>query len=50
MAKFEGYERRESKILGALIVFGINSIDECKDICDAYGIDPYKIVEETLPI
>ena len=50
MAKFEGYERREAKILAALKEFGINSIDECKDICDAYGIDPYKIVEETQPI
>ena len=50
MAKFEGYERREAKILAALKEFGINSIDECKEICDARGIDPYKIVEETQPI
>ena len=50
MAHFEGYERREAKILAALKEFGINSIDECKEICDAYGIDPYKIVEETQPI
>ena len=50
MAKFEGYERREAKILEALKEYGINSIDECKEICDAYGIDPYKIVEETQPI
>jgi len=50
MAKFEGYERREAKILAALKEYGINSIDECKEICDAKGIDPYKIVEETQPI
>ena len=50
MAQFEGYERREAKILEALKEYGINSIDECKEICDAYGIDPYKIVEETQPI
>ena len=50
MAKFEGYERREAKILAALKEYGINSIDECKEICDNYGIDPYKIVEETQPI
>ena len=50
MAKFEGYERREAKILAALKEYGINSIDECKEICDAYGVDPYKIVEETQPI
>ncbi len=50
MAKFEGYERREAKILATLKEYGINSIDECKEICDNYGIDPYKIVEETQPI
>ncbi len=50
MAKFEGYERREAKILAALKEYGISSIDECREICDNYGIDPYKIVEETQPI
>ncbi len=50
MAHFEGYERREAKILEALKEYGISSIDECKAICDAKGIDPYKIVEETQPI
>ena len=50
MAKFEGYERREAKILAALNKYGINSIDECKEICEKAGINPYKIVEETQPI
>ena len=50
MAKFEGYERREAKILAALKEYGSASIDECKAICDEKGIDPYKIVEETQPI
>ena len=50
MAKFEGYERREAKILGVLKEYGISSIDECKEICDAKGIDPYTIVQETQPI
>ena len=50
MAKFEGYERREAKILAALKEYGISSIDECKEICDAKGIDPYTIVEEAQPI
>ncbi len=50
MAKFEGYERREAKILATLKEYGISSIDECKEIWDAKGIDPYKIVEETQPI
>ncbi len=50
MAHFEGYERREAKILATLKEYGISSIDECKEICDAKGIDPYKITEETQPI
>ena len=47
---FEGYERREAKILAALKPFGIKSILECKEICDKAGVDAYKIVEETQPI
>ena len=50
MAQFEGYERREAKILAALKNYGISSIDECKDICAAKGVDPYTIVGETQPI
>ncbi len=50
MAQFEGYERRESKILGVLKEYGIASIDECKAICEQHGIDPYTIVQETQPI
>ena len=50
MATFEGYERREAKILGVLANYGISSIDECKEICDKYGIDPYTIVQDTQPI
>ncbi len=50
MAQFEGYERREKKILAALEKYGISSIDECKAICDAKGVDAYTIVQETQPI
>ncbi len=50
MAQFEGYERREAKILATLKEYGISSIDECKTICDEMGIDPYTIVQETQPI
>ncbi len=50
MALFESYARREAKILAVLKEYGISSIEECKEICDAKGIDPYKIVEETQPI
>ena len=38
---FEGYERREAKILAALKPYGIKSIAECAEICKAAGIDPY---------
>ena len=50
MAQFEGYERREAKILGVLNQYGISSIDECKEICAKYGVDPYTTVQETQPI
>src|SRR5699024_11745672 len=50
MATFEGYERREAKILGVLKEYGISSSDECKTICEEKGIDPYTIVQETQPI
>ena len=49
MAQFEGYERREAKILGVLKEYGISSIDECKDITLAKGIDVDQIVR-TNPI
>ncbi len=50
MAKFEGYERREAKILDVIKNYGISSIHECKEICDKAGIDPYTIVQGTQPI
>ena len=42
MAQFEGYERREAKILSVLKEYGISSIDECKEICDKAGVNAYK--------
>ena len=50
MAQFEGYERREAKILAALKEYGISSIDECQKICEEKGISPYTITQETQPI
>ena len=50
MALFENYERRADKILGVLKEYGINSIEECKDITLAKGIDVDKIVRGTQPI
>ena len=50
MALFESYERRVDKILGVLAEYGISSIEECKEITLAKGIDCDKIVRETQPI
>ncbi len=50
MALFESYERREAKILAVLKEYGISSIEECKEITLAKGIDCDKIVRETQPI
>ncbi len=50
MALFENYERREAKILAVLKDYGINSIEECREITLAKGIDCDKIVRETQPI
>ena len=50
MAVFEGYERREAKILGVLKEFGVSSIDECRKITLEKGIDVESIVRSTQPI
>lgn len=50
MALFESYDRREKQILSVLKNYGINSIEECADICKEKGFDPYKIVEGIQPI
>jgi len=50
MALFESYERREKQILDVLKQYGINSIEECADICKEKGLDPYKITEGIQPI
>ena len=47
---FESYERRIDHINEVLAQYGIASIEEAKAICDAKGIDPYKMCEETQPI
>ena len=50
MALFEGYERRIDKINGVLAEYGIKSVEECKEICLAKGIDCDDIVRSTQPI
>ena len=47
---FESYERRIDHINEVLAKYVINGIEEAKAICDAKGIDPYKMCEETQPI
>lgn len=50
MALFESYDRRIDKIQATLNKYGIKSIEEAKEICDARGFDPYTICKETQPI
>ena len=50
MALFESYERREKQILDVLAQYDIKSIEECREICQAKGFDPYKIGEGIQPI
>lgn len=44
---FESQERRENQILAVLNANGIKSIEEANQICEAKGLDPYKICEDT---
>ncbi|NLN46734.1 MAG: GGGtGRT protein [Clostridiaceae bacterium] len=50
MALFESYERRIAQVQAVLDAHGIASLDEAKAICEAKGIDPYKICKEVQPI
>ncbi len=50
MALFESYERREKQILAVIREYGINSIEECAEVCKAKGLDIYKLVEGIQPI
>ena len=50
MSLFESYERREPQILACLNKYGIKSIEECKEITEAAGLDVYHLVEGIQPI
>ena len=50
MALFEGYERKIDKINGVLAQYGLSSVEECREICQAKGFDPYEIVKGIQPI
>ena len=47
MALFESYDRREPQILAVIKNYGINSIEECAEICKAKGLDIYKLLKES---
>ncbi|MBQ9275387.1 MAG: GGGtGRT protein [Succinivibrio sp.] len=46
MALFESYERRIDKINKVIAEYGLKSVEECKDFCASYGLDPYQTVKE----
>ena len=50
MALFESYDRREKQILAVIREYGINSVEECAEVCKAKGLDIYKLVEGIQPI
>ncbi len=50
MALFESYERRINKINGVLAQYGLNSVEECRELCQAKGFDPYEIAKGIQPI
>ena len=50
MALFENYERRIDKINGVLAQYGLGSVEECRELCNKMGFDPYEIVAGIQPI
>ena len=50
MALFEGYERKIDKINGVLAQYGLESVEACRELCQAAGFDPYEIVKGIQPI
>ena len=50
MALFENYDRRIDKINGVLKQYGIESVEACREMCQAKGFDPYEIVKGIQPL
>ena len=50
MALFESYERRIAQIEVVLEKYGFKTIEECRELCQSKGFDPYEIVKETQAI
>jgi len=50
MSLFESYERRINQVNATLNKYGISSLEEAKNMCDAKGIDVYNLVKSIQPI
>ncbi|MFH2123026.1 MAG: GGGtGRT protein [Pseudomonadota bacterium] len=50
MALFESYDRRIGQITPVLAKYGMKSLEEAKEVCDAYGVDVAALVRKIQPI
>jgi len=50
MALFESFERRIEQITPVLEKYGMKSLEEAREVCEAAGVDVYKLVKEIQPI
>ena len=50
MAQFEGQERRMPKINACLKAYGMETLEDARDLCLSKGIDVEKIVKGVQPI
>ncbi|MBW6521229.1 MAG: GGGtGRT protein [Desulfoarculaceae bacterium] len=50
MALFESYDRRIDQITPVLGKYGMKSLEEAKEVCDAYGVDVAALVRKIQPI
>ena len=50
MALFESYERRIEQITPVLEKYGMKTLAEAQEVCEAAGVDVYKLVKEIQPI
>ncbi|MEK6202378.1 MAG: GGGtGRT protein [Desulfobulbaceae bacterium] len=50
MALFESYDRRIDQITPVLAKYGMKSLEEAKEVCEAYGVDVAALVRKIQPI
>ena len=50
MALFVSYDRRIDQITPVLAKYGMKSLEEAKEVCDAYGVDVAALVKKIQPI